>query len=94
MGGQHRSTKSIDDTSQSSLQWYDDDHLEKISTAFITILGLALFIIPLWILNTTMSKSNASKKLGLITGCIVGFYSLVAKATTAKPFESLAACAG
>jgi hypothetical protein len=68
----------------------NDGPLEKCSAVFIAIIGLAMLVGPLWILNTVQS-TNA--QLGVITGFIAVFFILVAVATNAKILESLAAAA-
>ena len=64
--------------------------LERFSTAFIAVFGLGMLIGPLWILDAV---KEAEKQLAVITAFIVLFFVVVAIATNAKVFESLAAAA-
>jgi hypothetical protein len=56
----------------------------------ITLLGMIMLVIPLWILAVT---EGMMERLGVITGFIVLFLGLIAFTTVARPFESLAAAA-
>lgn len=56
----------------------------------ITVLGMIMLIVPLWVLAVT---HGTMARLGVITGFIMFFLALVAFATVARPFESLAATA-
>jgi hypothetical protein len=65
----------------------------KIDTSIgitITILGMLMLIVPLWVLNET---NGARTRLAVITTFIVIFLGLIAFTTVVKPFESLAAAA-
>lgn len=70
--------------------WYDDGKFEKVAYGFICMVGLAMFIVPFWVLN---SVGDTRVKLGVVTVFVVCFYGVVALGTTAKAFESLAAAA-
>ncbi|EHL02461.1 hypothetical protein M7I_1542 [Glarea lozoyensis 74030] len=76
------------------LRWVYDNKIQEKVTALVSMLGLALLIIPLWILGVSMASSSTMNKLILITVLVVVFYLLVAMATTAKLFESFASAAG
>lgn len=64
--------------------------LERFSTTIIALFGLGMLIGPLWILDAV---KEAEKQLAVITAFIVLFFVVVAIATNAKVFESLAAAA-
>jgi hypothetical protein len=70
--------------------WQDDKKIEMFSSLMTGCLGLAMLIGPLWILIYVVKPHQ---RLGVITGFIVLFYVVVAVATTARPWESLAATA-
>lgn len=70
---------------------HDEERAEAFFTRATMLLGLAMLIGPLWILE---SVSGPLQRLGVITSFILLFFILVSFITTAKPFESLAAAAG
>jgi hypothetical protein len=70
--------------------WYDDEKVETFASGFISVVGLVMFIVPLWALD---ELGSSLAKLGLITGFVILFYVIVALGTTARPFESLGAAA-
>lgn len=70
---------------------YDEEKAEAFFARATLLLGLAMFIGPLWILEFV---SGPLSRLGVITSFIVLFIVLVSVMTTARPFESLAAAAG
>lgn len=74
---------------------YNKDRLfEKIMTVFTIIVGLAMLIGPLWILqHLSTEPSNLQVRLGVITGFIALFTILTSLFTVAKAFEVLAATA-
>ena len=74
---------------------YNKDRLfEKIMTVFTIIVGLAMLIGPLWILqHLSTEPSNLKVRLGVITGFIALFTILTSLFTVAKAFEVLAATA-
>lgn len=67
-----------------------DKRMEKLSFFFIGLAGLAMLIGPLWWLNYL---HNPEARLGVITGFVMAFFVIVAKATTASVYETLAAAA-
>ncbi|KAF2432599.1 hypothetical protein EJ08DRAFT_567086, partial [Tothia fuscella] len=75
---------------ESGVVFQHDGRLEKFSSAVIAFIGLGMLIGPLWILNKVQDTES---QLGVITGFIALFFVLVAVATNAKIFESLAAAA-
>jgi len=77
-------------TEAKDVVFQNDSRLEKFSSVVIAIIGLAMLIGPLWILDKVQ---NTEQQLGVITGFIALFFVLVAVATNAKIFESLAAAA-
>jgi hypothetical protein len=71
------------------ITWPNDKRVEKLSSGFISLAGLAMLIGPLWILAYV---HHTAIRLGVISGFIVVFVA-VAVATTARVFETLAAAA-
>jgi len=80
----------IRDEHTDGVVWSDEKRLESFCTAVVAVIGLGMLIGPLWILNVVQ---NTEARLGVITGFIALFFVLVAVATNAKVFESLAAAA-
>ncbi|KAF7502113.1 hypothetical protein GJ744_007106 [Endocarpon pusillum] len=70
--------------------WHNEKRVERFASTVIAVVGLAMLIGPLWILE---SLSDPPEKLGVITGFIVLFFVLVGVATAAKVFEALVAAA-
>lgn len=70
--------------------WQNDKRMERLSFIFIGFAGLAMLIGPLWWLNYLQ---NSEARLGVITGFVTAFFVIVAKATTASVYETLAAAA-
>jgi hypothetical protein len=64
--------------------------LENFSSIVIALFGLGMLIGPLWILDVV---TDARQQLAIITCFIALFFFVVAVATNAKVFESLAAAA-
>lgn len=75
---------------QKEVRLFSDRKIDRFITVIITALGTVMLIIPLWVLPN-LKHMNA--KLGTITAFVVVFLGLIAYATVAKPFESLAAAA-
>lgn len=72
------------------VRFQNDKRLENFSALVISVVGLAMLVGPLWILDKVQ---NTEQQLGVITSFIVLFFVLVSVATKAKIFESLAAAA-
>jgi uncharacterized membrane protein len=68
----------------------NNKRLENFSSTVIAVFGLGMLIGPLWILDVV---HNPKKQLAIITCFIALFFFVVAVATNAKVFESLAAAA-
>jgi hypothetical protein len=67
-----------------------DEKFERFTTASIILIGLVMLLAPMWWLEFT----SASKvRLGVITGFICAFISIMSVATSNKPFEVVAATA-
>jgi hypothetical protein len=67
-----------------------DEKFERFTTAIIILIGLVMLLAPMWWLEFT----SASKvRLGVITGFICAFISIMSVATSNKPFEVVAATA-
>lgn len=73
-----------------TLHYSSEARMERFVTLMITVLGMAMLIVPLWALAIT---PGTMKRLGIITGFVLLFTALVAGTTVAKPFETLAAAA-
>ncbi|KAK3081686.1 hypothetical protein LTS18_003901 [Coniosporium uncinatum] len=82
--------QKYDELRQGDVIWPNDKRLERFCSTVIAIVGLGMLIGPLWILNFV---TNTEERLGVITGFIALFFVLVAVATNARVFESLAAAA-
>ncbi|KAL2040569.1 hypothetical protein N7G274_006548 [Stereocaulon virgatum] len=74
---------------------YNNDRaLDKVVTFITVLLGLAMIIGPLWLLQYLAThRSNLQARLGVITGFLALFTTLTSLFTVAKPFEVLAATA-
>ena len=68
----------------------DDEAAEAFFTRLTILTGLVMLISPLWILEFVIDPLH---RLGVITAFILLFFALLAFATTARPFESLAGAA-
>ncbi|KAH7122524.1 hypothetical protein B0J11DRAFT_409503, partial [Dendryphion nanum] len=73
-----------------TLHFTSDARVDGFVAWTITVLGMAMLIAPLWVLAIT---PGMMKRLGVITGFVVLFITLVTGTTSARPFESLAAAA-
>lgn len=69
----------------------DKERADAFLAKIMLPLGLFMLIGPLWILYIVR---GAERRLGVITGFVVLFAALVFFATTARPFETMAATAG
>ena len=71
--------------------FYTSDHrMDFFVGMIITIVGICMLVVPLWILAFTQTKA---RQLAVITSFLVCFLCLVTFTTVAKPFESLGATA-
>lgn len=73
-----------------TLHYSSDARVDGCIGITITILGMIMLILPLWILAIT---EGTIERLSIIIGFIVLFLCLIAFTTVARPFESLAAAA-
>jgi hypothetical protein len=73
-------------------RWQNDKRVDRLSEAFIAVVGLGMLIAPLWVLKK-IDHGDPNIKLGTITVFIVVFFLLLAVATTARVFDALAATA-
>ena len=69
-------------------RYYKESTKKAVETAVITLVGLAMLIGPLWILQA--NKSNDTLLLWTISGFVVAFALLLSSVTVARPFETLA----
>lgn len=69
---------------------HDEERAEVFFTRLTIVAGLLMLIGPIWILEFV---AGPLQRLGVITAFILLFLFLVSFATTARPFESLAAAA-
>lgn len=72
------------------IKFFSDQLIDRYVYIIIVSLSLGMLIGPLWWLNI---EKNATHRLGIITGFILGFTLLVGGTTKAKPFEAMAATA-
>ncbi len=82
------STKSHIESEE--VYYSSDKSIDQFVTAIILFVGVAMLIVPLWILQFVQGSVN---RLGVITVFIVLFLVLLSGTTIAKPFESLAGAA-
>jgi ABC-type uncharacterized transport system fused permease/ATPase subunit len=73
-----------------TLHYTADKRIDIFIGITITLLGMMMLIVPLWVLAVTHSTMA---RLAVITGFITAFLALVAITTVARPFESLAVTA-
>lgn len=73
------------------IQYVSERRLNHIVSATVITVGLAMLIVPLWVLKIVHGPYC---KLGIISGFIVLFLGMTSYATAARPFETLAATAG
>ena len=75
--------------------YHDDALMDKISTVICIITGIAMLILPLWLLYIIPeARSQLKIRLEIITVFISVFTVLISVMTVAKPFEVLGATAG
>jgi hypothetical protein len=67
-----------------------DEKFESFTTSSIITIGLVMLLAPMWWLEFT---STSTVRLGIITGFICAFISIMSMATTNRPFEVVAATA-
>jgi hypothetical protein len=67
-----------------------DEKFERFTTTSIILTGLIMLLAPMWWLEFT---SASEVRLGIITGFIVAFMSIMSVATETRPFEVVAATA-
>jgi hypothetical protein len=85
-----RSKQRKDQIQSATTSYYSNTRFDGFVTTVLIILGIFLLLGPMWILQF---MRNNNRRLGVITGFILLFTSLLASATVAKPFEVLAATA-
>ena len=85
-----RKKKKSHHVESATTSYLTDPGLDAFTNAVVISIGLMLLIGPMW---TLQFVTNGVKRLGIITGFTLLFTSIVAAATTAKPFEVLAATA-
>ncbi|KAH7379172.1 hypothetical protein DE146DRAFT_306481 [Phaeosphaeria sp. MPI-PUGE-AT-0046c] len=67
-----------------------DEKFESFTTTSIIVIGLVMLLAPMWWLEFT---STSTVRLGIITGFLCAFISIMSMATTNRPFEVVAATA-
>jgi hypothetical protein len=67
-----------------------DEKFERVTTSSIIITGLIMLLVPMWWLECT---NTSTVRLGIITGFICAFISIMSMATSNRPFEVVAATA-
>lgn len=71
-----------------------DSRIDKFVTCATIAIGLAMLLVPLWLLQYfTSHKTGTTNKLWIITAFLIGFAVLFSILTVARPFEVLAATA-
>ena len=79
-----------DHVKSTTTSYYSNTRFDAFVTGVLIFLGLLLLLGPMWTLQFVRGDV---KHLGIITGFILLFTSLLTSATVAKPFEVLAAVA-
>ena len=83
-----------DDFEMQTTVYNKDSILDRVVTFITVMLGLAMLIGPLWLLqHLSNNQSTLHARLGIITGFLALFTTLTSLFTVAKPFEVLAATA-
>ncbi|KAL2050846.1 hypothetical protein ABVK25_008907 [Lepraria finkii] len=83
-----------DDFEMQTTVYSKDSILDGVVTFITVMLGLAMLIGPLWLLQRlSNNQSTLHARLGVITGFLALFTPLPSLFTVAKPFEVLAATA-
>ncbi|KAM7201292.1 hypothetical protein V8F33_003392 [Rhypophila sp. PSN 637] len=72
------------------ISYYSNQRINKFASSVIVLIGVAMLIAPLWILQ---ALNTLELKLAVITAFISVFLLLVSFAMVAKPFEALGATA-
>jgi hypothetical protein len=75
---------------QGVVNYTSDKRIDSFITVLIVGVGMCMLIAPMWILEFLTTPLS---KLGTITAFIVVFLGMINYASTAKPFEILAATA-
>jgi len=73
------------------ITYASDKRIDTFINVVIVGSGVAMIIAPIWILEFL---NDPLRKLGTITAFIIGFLAMISYASSAKPFEVLAATAG
>ncbi|KAL8711469.1 MAG: hypothetical protein Q9220_004127 [cf. Caloplaca sp. 1 TL-2023] len=77
-----------------SYQYDIEERIDKFVTGITIILGLAMLITPLWLLQYLYSEQRDLKmRLEIITCFLIGFTVLLSIVTVARPVEVIAATA-
>ena len=69
----------------------NDSRVDIIAQVFIMVTAIIMLVLPMWWLAR---MDGLYKKLGIITGFVSVFTTVLSSATFARPFEVLAATAG
>ncbi|OAK93539.1 hypothetical protein IQ06DRAFT_321576 [Phaeosphaeriaceae sp. SRC1lsM3a] len=67
-----------------------DEKFDRVTTGSIIVIGLLMLLAPMWWLEFT---STSIVRLGIITGFVCAFISIMSMSTTNRPFEVVAATA-
>lgn len=77
-----------------TIEFHRDSVVDKFVTCVTVMLGLAMLIGPLWILqHISAQQPNLEARLAVITGFLILFTILLSVTTVARPSEVLAATA-
>lgn len=85
-----RNAPTLPSTDAQLITFISDKRIDAFINVVIISVGMAMLIAPIWILEFL---SRQTTKLGTITGFIVAFLAMISYASSAKPFEVLAATA-
>lgn len=83
-----------DDFERQATIYNKESRIDKFVTCATIAIGLAMLLVPLWLLQYfTSRRTDTTNKLWIITAFLIGFAVLFSVLTVARPFEVLAATA-
>lgn len=82
--------KPVDGAHSSSTHYASDEALGHLSTGSVIFLGFVMLLCPIWWLEYV---NDSKTRLGIITGFLAFFMSLMSLATVNRPFEVVASSA-
>ena len=84
--------KGFEDFESQTTIYNKESRIDKFVTCATIVVGLAMLIGPLWLLQSISGKGQ-NARLVIISSFLIAFTLLVSVVTVAKPFEVLAATA-